>query len=77
MIRFSIVLMGNILISYTLEIYPSNARSLGFSLCLGISSIGSILMPWINSTFIYVDLSGFISLAVASFVAMYFISKLN
>lgn len=69
--------MGNLLISYTLEVYPSNARSLGFSLCLGISSVGSIVMPWINESFMYADLSGFISFAVASFTALYFVLKLN
>lgn len=48
MIRFASSLMGNILVSYTLEVYPSNVRSMGFSLCLGVSSLGSIFVPWIN-----------------------------
>ena len=77
LIRFSISLIANILVSYTLEVYPSNIRSLGFSLCLGVSSIGSTLIPWLNQSFIYIDLSGFISFALASFITLYFISKLG
>ena len=77
LIRFSISLIANILVSYTLEVYPSNIRSLGFSLCLGVSSIGSTLMPWLNQSFIYINLSGFISFAFASFITLYFISKLG
>lgn len=77
MIRFASALIGNILVSYTLEIYPSNVRSMGFSLCLGVSSLGSIFVPWINELFIYANLSGFISFAVASLVVFYFVNKLS
>lgn len=76
MIRFASSLMGNILVSYTLEVYPSNVRSMGFSFCLGVSSLGSIFVPWINEAFIYANLSGFISFAVASMVVFYFMNKL-
>jgi hypothetical protein len=76
MIRFASALIGNILVSYTLEAYPSNVRSMGFSLCLGVSSLGSIFVPWINEAFIYANLSGFISFAVASLAVLYFLNKL-
>jgi len=75
-IRFSASLMGNILVSYTLEIYPSNIRNLGFSLCLGISSFGSILIPWVISILLYVNLSGFIAFAVVSVMVFYPLHKL-
>jgi hypothetical protein len=77
MIRFASALIGNILVSYTLEIYPSNVRSMGFSLCLGVSSLGSIFVPWINEAFIYANLSGFINFSVASIVVFYFMNKLS
>lgn len=75
-IRFSITLIGSILINYTLEVYPSDVRRAGFSLCLGLGSIGSTLMPWLVESFIYIDLSGFISFSILSFVALYFILML-
>jgi hypothetical protein len=77
MIRFATSLLGVILVSYTLEIYPSNVRRLGFSVCLGVSSIGSIVMPWLNESFISLDLSGFISFAVASASVIYFVPQLD
>lgn len=77
MVRFSASLMGNILVSYTLEVYPSNVRNMGFSLCLGVSSLGSILIPWVVSTFLYADLSGFIGFAIFSLIIFYFINKLS
>lgn len=70
-IRFSITLIGSILINYTLEVYPSDVRRAGFSLCLGLSSIGSTFMPWIVQSFIYVDLSGFISFSLFSILVLY------
>lgn len=33
-------------------------------------------MPWLVESFIYVDLSGFISFSILSFVALYFILML-
>ncbi len=71
-IRFSITLLTSILINYTLEIYPANARTLGFSFCWGVSSVGSACLPWIVKVFIYVDLSGFIRFCVASILTLYF-----
>ena len=50
---------------------------MGFNLCFGVSSIGSIFIPWINSLFIYADLSGFISFTLAGIGILYFINKLK
>lgn len=50
---------------------------MGFSLCLGVSSLGSIFVPSISEFFIYADLSGFISFAIVSIVAIYFANKLT
>ena len=77
LIRFSISLIGNILINYTLEVYPSNMRSLGFVFCLGVSSVGSTLLPWLIQSFIYIDLSGFIGFTLATFISLYFITQLQ
>lgn len=76
-IRFSVTLIGSILINYTLEVYPSDVRKAGFSLCLGLSSIGSTFMPWLVQSFIYVDLSGFISFSIFSLITMYFVLLLG
>lgn len=48
MIRFSVALTGNILISYTLEVYPANVKKLAYAFMLGASAFGSILLPCIN-----------------------------
>lgn len=77
MTRFAMSLLGIVLVSYTLEVYPSNVRRLGFSVCLGVSSVGSILMPWINNILISLGLSGFITFALASFACLCFIPKLE
>lgn len=45
-------LLALLLVSYTLEVYPSNVRRMGFATCLGVSSVGSILMPWLNQVLI-------------------------
>lgn len=76
-IRFSITLIGSILINYTMEVYPSDVRRAGFSLCLGLSSIGSTFMPWLVRSFIYIDLSGFISFSFFSLLTLYFILLLG
>lgn len=76
-IRFSITLIGSILINYTMQVYPSDVRRAGFSLCLGISSIGSTFMPWLVQSFIYIDLSGFISFSLLSIITLYFILMLG
>ncbi len=77
MIRFSVSLIANILINYTLEIYPPNVRNLGFAFCLGASSIGSTILPWLIQSFIYIDLSGFIGFTIATIITLYFITKLQ
>ena len=73
MIRFGMSLLGLILVSYTLEVYPSNVRRLGFSTCLALSSIGSICMPWINKFLMYLGLSGFLSFSLISIAILFVI----
>ena len=70
-------LLGIVLVSYTLEVYPANVRRLGFSVCLAISSIGSILMPWLNKTLMHWEMSGYIIFALASAAALVFVPKLE
>lgn len=77
LIRFSISLIGSILVNYTLEVYPSDVIKPGFSLCLGLSAIGSAFMPWLVETFIYINLSGFIAFSIFSIAILYFILKLE
>lgn len=77
MTRFAMSLLGIVLVSYTLEVYPSNVRRLGFSVCLGVSSVGSIMMPWLNNTLISLGLSGFITFSVAGVATLWFIPKLE
>jgi hypothetical protein len=74
MIRFSIALIGNILINYTLEVYPSNVRNTAYGLLLSVSSLGSIVLPCVNSAFMHAGLSGFIGFAVASAVTVYYVT---
>ena len=69
-------LLTLILINYTLEVYPSNLRRLGFSVCLAVSSFGSVGMPWLNSTLISLGLSGFISFSLWSIVVLFAIPSL-
>mgnify|MGYP000159167628 CR=1 FL=1 len=76
LIRFSIALTGNVLIGYTHEVYQLNLKHLAYSFLLGISSAGSILLPWINKMFIQAHLSGFIPFALFSLVPLYFIVRL-
>lgn len=77
MIRFSIALIGNILINYTLEVYPSNVRNMAFTLMITVSSIGSIALPCINSAFIHAGFSGFLGFAVAALITAYFATQLT
>lgn len=77
MIRFSIALIGNILINYTLEVYPSNVRNMAFTLMITVSSLGSIALPCINSAFIHAGFSGFLGFAVAALITVYFATQLT
>ena len=52
-------------------------RSLGFAFCIGASSLGSTVLPWLIQSFIYIDLSGFIGFTVATFITLYFITQLQ
>lgn len=65
------------LIQYTLEVYPSDVRKLGFCFCVGMSGVGSVLMPWVVELLFYVGLSGFIAFAVVSAGVLYFVLKLE
>jgi hypothetical protein len=65
------------LINYTLEVYPSNVRNMAYALLLSVSSLGSIVLPCINSAFLHTGFSGFIGFAVASAVAIYYVTELS
>jgi hypothetical protein len=77
MIRFGVTVLGLVLVTYTLEVYPSNVRRLGFSVCLAVSSLGSICMPWINESLIHWGLSGFISFALFSAATLCCVPRLE
>lgn len=64
------------MIGYTIEVYPANVKNTAYSFCLCASSLGSILLPWIDATFISWGWSGFIGLAVASVFPLYFTPRL-
>lgn len=50
---------------------------MAYPFLLSLSSLGSIVLPCINSAFIHAGLSGFISFAVASLVAIYFVTEMT
>ena len=64
------------MIGYTLEVYQVNLKHLAYSFMIGISSSGSILLPWINLMFIEAELSSFIPFAIFSLAPLYFIPRL-
>lgn len=64
------------MIGYTLEVYPANVKNTAYSFCLGVSSLGSVLLPWIDASLISFGFSGFIGLAVASLFPLYFTPQL-
>jgi hypothetical protein len=68
--------MGNVMIAYTIEVYPANLKNTAYSFSLSLSSLSSILLPWIDATFISWGCSGFIGLAVASLFPLYFTPKM-
>lgn len=76
LIRFAIALTGNILISYTLEVYPANVKNLAYSFFLGASAFGSILLPWLNELFIQFGFSGFIPIVLLCLVPLYWTPRL-
>jgi hypothetical protein len=76
MIRFAIALIGNILINYTLEVYPSNVRNVAYMLLLSVSSLGSIVFPCITAAIIHAGFSGFIMFTLASAVAIYHVTQM-
>lgn len=64
------------MIGYTIEVYPANVKNTAYSFFLGVSSLGSILLPWIDASFISWEWSGFIGLAIASLFPLYFTPRL-
>ncbi len=76
LIRFSIALTGNILISYTLEVYPANVKKLAYYFLLGASAFGSILLPWLNEFFIQSGFSGFIVILAVCLLPLYWTPRL-
>ena len=52
-------------------------RNIAFDFFIMTSSAGSILFPCINSAFIYAGYSGFIAFAIASGVALYYVTQLT
>lgn len=77
MIRFSIALIGNILINYTLEVYPSNVRNVAYMLLLSVSSLGSILLPCITAAIIHARFSGFIMFTLTSALAIFYVTQMT
>ena len=77
MIRFAMSLLALVLVNYTIEIYPSNLRRLGFSVCLALSSVGSIGMPWVNSSLIALGVSGYIGFTVTSGAIIFVVPMLE
>lgn len=75
-IRFSISLIGSILMNYTVEVFPSRIRKLGFGLCLAAGSAGSVLMPMMVELLVVLNLSPFICFALMSMVMIYVIPHL-
>jgi hypothetical protein len=51
MAKFGIALFGNILITYTSEAYPTEARTLGMFITMQASRIGTIAMPFLINVF--------------------------
>ena len=76
MIRFAIALAGNVLIGYTAEVYPANLKHTAYAFCLGVSSLGSVVLPWVGAVMVGWGWSGFIGIAAVSLVALYFVPKL-
>ncbi len=75
-IRFSVSLIGSVIMNYTVEVYPSKIRNLGFGLCLAAASGGSALMPLLVELPRVVSLSPFTCFALLSLAALYFIPQL-
>ena len=71
--RFSISLIGSILMNYTIEVYPTKVRNLGFGVCLAAGSAGSVLMPLLVELLVAINLSPFIAFALISGTMVYFI----
>jgi len=62
--------------SYTVEVFPSKIRKLGFGLCLAAGSAGSVLMPVMVELLVIMNLSPFICFALMSMLMVYTIPLL-
>ena len=59
--------------NYTIEVYPTKVRKLGFGVCLAAGSFGSVLMPLLIQFLVAIDQSPFIAFALLSAAMIYFI----
>jgi hypothetical protein len=62
--------------NYTVEVFPSKIRNLGFGICLGAASIGSVLMPLFVELLVVMNLSPFICFSLLSMLILYMIPQL-
>ena len=62
--------------NYTIEVYPTKVRNLGFGVCLAAGSVGSISMSVLVDTLTRVGLSPFVPFAVISILIVYWIPRL-
>lgn len=65
------------MIGYTIEVYPANVKNTAYSFCLAVSSLGSLLFPWVDALLISWGWSGFIGLAVFSLLPLYLSPRLR
>lgn len=52
-------------------------RHTALGMCVGVSAVGSLLLPWVNAAVMGMGLSGFIPFTLAAVVAIYFILQLG
>lgn len=62
--------------NYTIEVYPTKVRNLGFGVCLAAGSAGSIAMSVLIDILTTVGLSPFVPFALISVSIVYFIPQL-
>ena len=59
--------------NYTIEVFPTKVRNLGFGVCLAAGSVGSVAMPLFIEVLVLIGLSPFIAFAIISGMMIYFI----
>lgn len=62
--------------NYTIEVYPTKVRNLGFGICLAAGSAGSVCMSLLVDILTRVGLSPFVPFAIISILIIYFIPML-